>query len=147
MASIIRMNIESGSDFVPDGHQALTWINADLLLTKPIFGGLKSKYEHFLLRGWIKKCRLQNVVHFIQASFYLTPVFVPTARVSWPTLSRYILPTIRRRYGNLRNRRQEIGISFWNSVQGSYDLVIASWILLNPLNKWVIFVSKYYFIF
>ena len=29
------MNIESGSDFVPDGHQALTWINADLLLTKP----------------------------------------------------------------------------------------------------------------
>ena len=63
--------IGSGNDLSPIRRQAITWTNADLCqLDSWEQTSLKFEWQcnDFHSRKWTRKRRLQNVVHFIQAS-------------------------------------------------------------------------------
>ena len=67
-ASVNLASIGSDNGLAPDRCQAIIWTNAGSLWIGPLRTTFKSRYNNFLIKRLIWKCRLQNEGHFVSAS-------------------------------------------------------------------------------
>ena len=80
-AGVNWVSIGSDNGLVPNRHQAIIWINVDLLSFIPVRTKLHEIWiwwYNFLPRNCIWKCCLQDVSHFAQASMCspLCPIYI-----------------------------------------------------------------------